>query len=414
MWVRDEFTQGRTHMLSDKAIQAAKARERPYKLADGGGLTLLVKPNGSKLWRFRYRYDGREKMLGLGSYPDTGAKLAREKREEARKLLAEGLDPSRSRQAEKAARNNTFEAVSREWLALQEDRLAPATYEKAVWTLTTLVFPYLGTHPIHKITAGDVLKVLKRIEGRGLRETAHRTRQRISQVCRYAVVTERATHDVTLSLRGALAAVVTTNHAAITEPAEIGELLRSIEAYKGQAVTWSALRIAPLVFVRPGELRHAEWSEFNLEGEDPQWRIPAAKMKMREQHIVPLSKQAVKILEELKSLTGHGRYLFPALTTTTRCMSENTINLALRRMGYAHDEMTGHGFRSLASTCLNEQGYHPDLIELQLAHAERNQVRAAYNKAQRLPERRKMMQAWADYLDGLREDADAVPIRLTG
>jgi integrase len=204
--------------------------------------------------------------------------------------LAEGLDPSRSRQAEKAARNNTFEAVSREWLALQEDRLAPATYEKAVWTLTTLVFPYLGTHPIHKITAGDVLKVLKRIEGRGLRETAHRTRQRISQVCRYAVVTERATHDVTLSLRGALAAVVTTNHAAITEPAEIGELLRSIEAYKGQAVTWSALRIAPLVFVRPGELRHAEWSEFNLEGEHPQWRIPAAKMKMREQHIVPLSK----------------------------------------------------------------------------------------------------------------------------
>jgi integrase len=398
-------------MLSDKAIQAAKARERPYKLADGGGLTLLVKPNGSKLWRFRYRYDGREKMLGLGSYPDTGAKLAREKREEARKLLAEGLDPSRSRQAEKAARNNTFEAVSREWLTLQEDRLAPATYEKAIWTLTTLVFPYLGTHPIHKITAGDVLKVLKRIEGRGLRETAHRTRQRISQVCRYAVVTERATHDVTLSLRGALAAVVTTNHAAITEPAEIGELLRSIEAYKGQAVTWSALRIAPLVFVRPGELRHAEWSEFNLEGEDPQWRIPAAKMKMREQHIVPLSKQAVKILEELKSLTGHGRYLFPGLTTTTRCMSENTINLALRRMGYAHDEMTGHGFRSLASTCLNEQGYHPDLIELQLAHAERNQVRAAYNKAQRLPERHKMMQAWADYLDGLREDADVVPIR---
>jgi integrase len=251
----------------------------------------------------------------------------------------------------------------------REDRLAPATYEKAVWTLTTLVFPYLGTHRIHKITAGDVLKVLKRIEGRGLRETAHRTRQRISQVCRYAVVTERAIHDVTLSLRGALAAVVTTNHAAITEPAEIGELLRSIEAYKGQAVTWSALRIAPLVFVRPGELRHAEWSEFNLEGEDPQWRIPAAKMKMREQHIVPLSKQAVKILEELKSLTGHGRYLFPALTTTTRCMSENTINLALRRMGYGHDEMTGHGFRSLASTCLNEQGYHPDLIELQLAHA---------------------------------------------
>jgi integrase len=394
-------------MLTDKAIQAAKPRVRPYKLADGRGLTLLVNPLGSKLWRFRYRYDGREKMLGLGSYPDTSAKMAREKREEARKLLAEGADPSRSRQTEKAARSNTFEGVSREWLALQMHRLADNTFAKAVWTLETLVFPHLGSQPMHKITAGDVLKVLKRIEGRGLGETAHRTRQRISQVCRYAVVTERAPIDVTASLRGALAPVVTTNHAAITEPARIGELLRSIEGYKGQAVTWCALRIAPLVFVRPGELRHAEWSEFELEGEDPKWRIPAAKMKMRDQHIVPLSKQVVKILEELKSLTGHGRYLFPALTTTTRCMSENTVNLALRRMGYSNEEMTGHGFRSLASTCLNEQGYHPDLIELQLAHRERNQARAAYNKAQRLPERRKMMQAWADYLDSLREDTSS-------
>jgi integrase len=398
-------------MLTDKAIQAAKPKTRPYKLADGEGLTLLVKPIGSKLWRFRYRHEGREKMLGFGSYPDTSAKLAREKRDQARKLLAQGLDPSGTRQAEKAARGNTFEAVAHEWLALQKERLAAATYAKAVWTLGTLVFPYLGTRPIDKITAADVLKVLKRIEGRGLRETAHRTRQRISQVCRYAVVTERANHDVTLNLRGALAAVVSTNHAAITEPAKIGELMRSIEAYKGQAVTWSALRIAPLVFVRPGELRHAEWSEFDLDSDDPQWRIPAEKMKMREQHIVPLSKQVVKILQELKPLTGSGRYLFPALTTTRRCMSENTINLALRRMGYAHEEMTGHGFRSLASTCLNEQGYHPDLIELQLAHAERNQVRAAYNKAQRLNERRKMMQAWADYLDDLREGANVVPIR---
>jgi integrase len=398
-------------MLTDKAIQAAKPSERPFKLADGEGLTLLVKPNGSKLWRFRYRHDGREKMLGFGGYPDTSAKLAREKRDKARKQLAAGLDPSGARQAEKAARANTFEAVAREWLPMQKERLAPATYAKAEWTLETLVFPYLGTRPIDKVSAADVLKVLRRIEGRGLHETAHRARQRISQVCRYAVVTERAQQDVTLNLRGALAPVVTTNHAAITEPVKIGELLRSIEGYKGQAVTWCALRIAPLVFVRPGELRHAEWSEFDLDGNDPEWRIPAAKMKMREQHIIPLAKQAVKILEELKSLTGHGRYLFPALTTTTRCMSENTVNLALRRMGYAHDEMTGHGFRSLASTCLNEQGYHPDLIELQLAHAERNQVRAAYNKAQRLPERRKMMQVWADYLDDLREGAKVIPIR---
>jgi integrase len=401
-------------MLSDKAIQAAKPRMRPYKLADGEGLTLLVKPNGSKLWRFRYRYDGREKMLGFGSYPDTGAKLAREKREKARKQLAEGLDPSSARHDEKTARGNTFEVLAREWLPMQKERLAPATYAKAEWTLETLVFPHLGTRPIDKISAAEVLKVLKRIEGRGLHETAHRTRQRISQVCRYAVVTERAQHDVTLNLRGALGPVVTTNHAAITEPAKIGELLRLIERYKGQTVTWCALRIAPLVFVRPGELRHAEWSEFDFDSDDPQWRIPAEKMKMRAQHIVPLAKQVVKLLRELNALTGDGRYLFPALTTTRRCMSENTINLALRRMGYSNEEMTGHGFRTMASTTLNEQGWHPDLIELQLAHAERNAVRAAYNKAQRLPERRKMMQAWADYLDGLREEAYVVPIRRAG
>jgi integrase len=401
-------------MLTDKAIQAAKPRARPYKLADGEGLTMLVNPNGSKLWRFRYRHEGREKMLGFGSYPDTNAKLAREKRDKARKQLAEGLDPSGARQAEKVARGNTFEAVAREWLPLQKERLAPATYAKAVWTLETLVFPYLGTRPIDKIGAADVLKVLKRVEMRGLHETAHRTRQRISQVCRYAVVTERAQHDVTLNLRGALAPVVSTNHAAIVEPARIGELLRSIECYKGQAVTWYALRIAPLVFVRPGELRHAEWSEFDLDGDEPQWRIPAEKMKMRDQHIVPLSKQVVKLLRELNTLTGNGMYLFPALTTTRRCMSENTINLALRRMGYTNEEMTGHGFRSMASTTLNEQGWHPDLIELQLAHAERNAVRAAYNKAKRLPERRKMMQAWADYLEGLRAGANVVSLRRAG
>ncbi|MDP9011725.1 MAG: tyrosine-type recombinase/integrase [Pseudomonadota bacterium] len=401
-------------MLTDKAIQAAKTRSRPYKLADGEGLTLLVKPNGSKLWRFRYRHDGREKMLGFGIYPDTSAKLAREKRDKARKQLAEGRDPSNARQAEIAARANTFEAVSREWLQIQKERLAPATYAKAMWTLETLVFPYLGTRPIDKIGASDVLKVLKRIEGRGFHETAHRTRQRISQVCRYAVITERAQHDVTPSLRGALAPVVTSNHAAIIEPSRIGELLRSIESYKGQAVTWYALRIAPLVFVRPGELRHAEWSELDLDGDEPQWRIPPEKMKMREHHIVPLAKQVVTLLRELYGLTGGGTYLFPALTTTKRCMSENTVNLALRRMGYSNAEMTGHGFRSTASTCLNEQGWHPDLIELQLAHAERNSVRAAYNKAQHLPERRKMMQTWADYLDGLRAGVMVIPLRRAG
>jgi integrase len=257
----------------------------------------------------------------------------------------------------------------------------------------------------------DVLKVLRRIEGRGIHETAHRTRQRCAQVFRYAVQTERAARDVTADLRGALAPVVSEHHASITEPARIGELLRAIDGYNGQAVTGYALKLPPLLFVRPGELRHAEWTEFDLDGHESHWRIPAEKMKMGEQHVVPLAKQALVLLLELRSLTGRGRYVFPSLRSGSRPMSDNTVNAALRRLGYTHAEMTGHGFRSLASTCLNEQGYHPDLIELQLAHAERNQVRAAYNKAQRLPERRKMMQAWADYLDGLRAGVEVVPIR---
>jgi integrase len=297
---------------------------------------------------------------------------------------------------------DTFEAIAREWLALQKKKLAPTTFAKAEWTFETLVFPYIGSRPIAKLGAMDVLKVLKRIEGRGIHETAHRTRQRCSQVFRYAVQTrEHVARDPTVDLKGALAPVVSEHHASITEPASIGELLRAIDGYAGHVVTAHALKLAPLMFVRPGELRHAEWTEFDLDGAEPHWRIPAEKMKMGEQHVVPLAKQALELLRELHAVTGRGQYVFPSLRGGSRPMSENTVNAALRRMGYSTEEMTGHGFRSLASTCLNELGYHPDLIELQLAHAERNQVRAAYNKAQRLPERRQMMQAWADYLDGL-------------
>jgi integrase len=276
-----------------------------------------------------------------------------------------------------------------------------------------LVCPYVGSRPIAKLGATDVLKVLKRIEGRGIHETAHRTRQRCSQVFRYAVQTERAAHDVTADLRGALAPVISEHHAAITEPARIGELLRALDGYAGHIVTAYALKLAPLLFVRPGELRHAEWTEFELDGYQPQWRIPAEKMKMGEQHLVPLSEQAVALLRELQPATGRGPYVFPSLRSRLRPMSNNTVNAALRRLGYTNEEMTGHGFRSLASTCLNEQGYHPDLIELRLAHAERNKVRVACNKAQRLPERRKMMQAWSDYLDHLRvaaANSNVVPI----
>jgi integrase len=398
-------------MLTSTKIRAAKPQEKPYKLSDSGGLYLLVNPNKSLWWRLKYRFEGREKLLSLGVYPHVSLQQARSQRDEAKKAIANGVDPSAKRQAEKSATANTFEAVAREWLTLQEGKLAPATYSKAVWTLETLMFPYIGSRPVAKLGATDVLKVLKRIESRGTHETAHRARQRCSQVFRYAVQTERAERDVTADLRGALAPVVSEHHAAITEPARVGELLRAIDGYAGHVVTAYALKLAPLLFVRPGEFRHAEWTEFDLEGHEPHWRIPAEKMKMGEQHVVPLSKQAVALLRELHPLTGRGKYVFPSLRGGSRPMSENTVNAALRRLGYTTDEMTGHGFRSLASTNLNEQGYHPDLIELQLAHAERNKVRAAYNKAQRLPERRKMMQSWADYLDGLRAGANVVPLR---
>jgi integrase len=396
--------------LTHTALRAAKPTEKPYKLSDGGGLYLLVNPSGALWWRFKYQFEGREKLLSLGVHPHVSLQQARALRDEAKKAVANRVDPSAKRQAEKSSTANSFEAVAREWLALQEKKLAPATYAKAVWTLETLVYPYIGSRPIAKLSAADVLKVLKRIEARGIHETAHRTRQRCSQVFRYAVQTERTAHDVTADLRGALAPVVSEHHAAITEPVRIGELLRAIDGYTGHSATAYALKLAPLLFVRPGELRHAEWVEFDLDGPEPQWRIPAEKMKMGEQHLVPLSQQALALLRELQPLTGRGPYLFPSIRSRTRPMSDNTVNAALRRLGYTSEEMTGHGFRSLASTCLNEQGYHPDLIELQLAHAERNKVRAAYNKAQRLPERRKMMEAWADYLDGLRR-ANVVPIR---
>jgi integrase len=400
-------------MLTTTEIRAAKPREKPYKLSDEGGLYLLINPNDSRWWRLKYRFEGREKALSLGVYPHVSLQQARTQRDDAKKAVANGIDPSVKRQAEKSANANTFEAIAREWLGLQEKRLAPATYTKALWTFETLVFPYIGNRPIAKIGPTDVLKVLKRIEGRGVHETAHRTRQRCAQVFRFAVQTERAERDVTADLRGALAPVVSEHHAAITEPARIGELLRAIEGYSGHVVTAHALKLAPFLFVRPGELRHAEWSEFDMEGHEPHWRIPGEKMKMGEQHVVPLSKQAVALLRELKLVTGQGKYVFPSVRTRSRPMSENTVNAALRRLGYTSDEMTGHGFRSLASTNLNEQGYHPDLIELQLAHAERNQVRAAYNKAQRLPERRKMMQAWADYLDGLHAGGNVIPLKRT-
>lgn len=386
--------------LTEVAVRSAKPAAKDTKVFDERGLYLLVCANGSKLWRLKYRFAGREKLLSFGPYPDVGLKQAREHREAARKLVAGGIDPSLHRKREKAAQIKTFEAVASEWLALQAKSLTENTLSRERSRLERFIFPHLGNRPITQITPPELLAALRRIELRGTNESAHRTRSICSRVFRYAVATGQAERDCTTDLRGALPPVTGGHFAAITEPAKIGELLRAIDRYIGQPSTAYALRLAPYVFVRPGELRRAEWREFDLN--TAEWRIPGERMKAGEPHLVPLSRQASDLLRALCPITGHGRYLFPSLRGSGRPISDNTINAALRRLGYDADEMTGHGFRSMASTALNEQGWHPDLIELQLAHAERNKVRGAYNRAQRLAERRQMMQAWADYLDTLR------------
>lgn len=347
--------------------------------------------------------------ISLGAYPDVGLKRAREKRDEARKLLADGIDPSAERHERGTALLETFEGVAEEWLKLHSKSLSPETMSILGSRLKSALYPYLGSRPVAVITAQELLGALRRIEARGRHETAHRVRALAGRVLRYAVATGRAQHDVAADLKDALAPVKSRNFASVTDPVRVGELMRAIDGYTGHHVTALALKLAPLVFVRPGELRASEWSEFDLANEE--WRIPGARMKMGEPHIVPLARQALAILHELEPLARGGRYLFPSLRTRDRPMSNNTINAALRRLGYSSEEQTGHGFRTMASTLLNEQGYPPDVIELQLAHSERNKVRAAYNRAQRLPERRKMMQAWADYLDALRAGANVTPIR---
>lgn len=398
--------------LTDTQIRRAKAGEKTYKLSDERGLYLEVAPNGSKWWRFKYRFEGKEKRLSLGVYPDISLKTARERRDEARRLVATQIDPSEKRKAEKATRQeeaaNTFEAIAREWHAQRRNALEQSTLDGIMMRMEKHLFPWLGKQPITRIEAPDLLEVLRRAESLELGETPRRLRQYCGQIFRYAIATGRASRDPAGDLRGALRPHKARHHAAVVEPKAVGELLRAIDGYTGESVTRAAIRLAPLVFVRPGELRRAEWTEFDLEGAE--WRIPATRMKMRDAHIVPLSQQAVDILSELHRITGKWTYVFPSIRSKSRCMSENTVNAALRRLGYAREDMTGHGFRSMASTLLNEQGWHRDAIERQLAHAERDGVRAAYNRAEHLPERRKMMQAWADYLDGLKASGGVIPI----
>lgn len=396
--------------LTDTAIRNAKAADKPRKLADAKGLYLLINATG-KYWRFDYRFNNKRKTLALGVYPDVSLACAREKRDAARTLLAHDVDPTENRKAAKAARGaaTSFEAVAREWFAKFSPSWAPSHGSKILLRLQNDVFPLIGTRPIAEVTAPELLICLRRVEGRGAVETAHRILQNCGQIFRYAAATGRAARDPSSDLRGALPPVKQKHHPSITEPTEIGKLLQVIDGYRGSFITRCALQLAPRLFVRPGELRKAEWTEFNLDGAE--WRIPAEKMKMREVHIVPLSTQAVAILRDLHPLTGSGRYVFPGARTNGRPMSENTINAALRRLDYSSAELTGHGFRSMASTLLNEQRWHRDAIERQLAHGERNSVRAAYNYAEHLPERRRMMQSWSDYLDQLAQHAATVPLK---
>lgn len=404
-------------MLTDAAIRKAKPLEKPYKLSDSGGLFLLLNPNGARWWRLKYRFQGKEKLLSLGTYPDTGLADARGKRDEARKLLASGVDPSEHRKANKAAGQdraaNSFEVVAREWFAKQEGNWVPTHADKIKLRLENDIFPWLGKRPIAEVAAKELLASLNRIVDRGAVESAHRALQNCAQVFRYAIATGRTARNPAADLRGALPPVKQTHRPSITDPEAIGGLLRAMDVYQGSFVTKCALKLAPLLFVRPGELRAAEWSEFDLEVAE--WNIPADRMKMREPHLVPLPPQAIAILTELNALTGRGRYVFPGARSPKRPMSNNAVNAALRRMGYDKDTLTGHGFRAMARTILDETlHFRPDYIEHQLAHAVRDPNGRAYNRTAHLEERRKMMASWADYLDTLRvKGSNVVAIRRT-
>jgi integrase len=395
--------------LTEIAIRNAKPREKPYKLTDADGLYLLINPNGSRLWRLKYRFDGREKVSALGAYPETTLAQARVKRAEEKATLKSGKDPNAQRKLDKLTKKstseNTFRVLAEEWLARQvKQERAEVTVSKSRWLLE-MTFPDIGDRPISAITPPELLSVLRKPEGRGHRETARRMRSVCGRVFRYAIQEGKAERDPTPDLKGALMSPVVKHHAAIVDPKGVGELLRAIDGYTGSPITLAALRLAPLVFVRPGELRHAEWNEFVFDGDQPEWLIPISKMKMRmAPHRTALSRQALAIIEGLRPLTGSGKYLFPSVRSAVRPMSENTTTAALRRLGYTTDEMTSHGFRSIATVRLNEmKKWHPDAIERQLSHLEENKTRDAYNYlAEYWEERVEMMQYWADYLDGLR------------
>lgn len=417
---------GRAVALSDTAIRKTKPADKPQKLRDGGGLYLLLRPDGARWWRVDYRrpVTGMRNTLSLGTYPTVGLAEARERHQAAKKLLAAGVDPGVQRKADRAVSidraANSLEAIAREWLGVRKPNWTAGQFEKEEARLQNHAFPWIGRMPIAEVGVADVRPLLSRLVKAGKLEQAHRLRQELSRVFRYAISTERAERDPAGDLRDTLPAHEKKNFASILVPDQVRELLLAIDGYKGSFPVACAIRLAPLVFVRPGELRGAAWAEFDLDAKEPTWAIPAARSKLRKAakedprtppHLVPLSVQAVAILRELKPLTGGRAHLFPGVRDPLRPMSENTVNAALRRLGYDKDTMTGHGFRHMASTLLNEMGYHRDAIERQLAHKEPG-VRGVYNKAEHMPERRRMMQAWADYLDQLRVgDKKVVPLR---
>ena len=397
--------------LTDTAIRNAKPAEKAKRLFDGGGLYLEVSPSGGKWWRLKYRFGGKEKRLSLGVYPDVSLKDAREQRDEARKLLANGTNPSENRKAKKAAKveraANSFEVVAREWFAKYSPNWSANHADRIIRRLERDLFPWIGGKPIADVTPPQLLEVVRRIEKRGALETAHRALRNCGQVLRYAVATGRAERDISGDLRGALPPVKGEHLASVTEPEKVADLLRAMDGYEGTLTVRCALRLAPLVFVRPGELRHGKWSDIDLDAAE--WCYTVTKTDTR--HIVPLSKQAVAILRGLHPLTGGGRYVFPGARSAARPMSENAVLAAMRRMGISREEMSGHGFRAMARTILDEVlGFRPDYIEHQLAHAVRDPNGRAYNRTAHLPERRKMMQDWADYLDKLKAGAEVIPI----
>jgi integrase len=399
--------------LTATTIKNAKPKEKQYKLFDGQGLFIIIKPNGSRWWRFKYRFNGKYKEISMGVYPDISLAQARKQLQDARELVAQGIDPSKARKEAReeaqALCENSFEAVAREWITIQSERLTDNTITTITRHLENNVFPWLGKRPIAEITAPELLKVLRRMEERGILETAHRIRATCGQVFRYAIAIGKTDRDIAADLRDALIPVKKKHLAAVTEPKEVAELLRAIDSLEGGLVMCTAMKLAPLFFVRPGELRKAEWHEIDLDAK--LWSIPAEKMKMKQPHIVPLCRQAVELLKELYPLTCRSRYVFPSDRSAAKPMSDMAMTAALARMGYK-GIMTPHGFRAMARTILDEVlQERVDLIEHQLAHTVKDPNGRAYNRTTHLDGRKKMMQRWADYLDGLKAGAQVIPFK---